>query len=63
MEMKRLLKVTLSLLCVLAMTGCGSKENKNDTNSKKETETHKNETAKGNSNYFKNFDKEYKSYI
>ena len=59
MEMKKLLKVTLSLLCVLAMTGCGSKENKNDTNSKKETVTQKNETKKGNSNYFKNFDKEY----
>ena len=58
--MKRLLKVTVSLLCVLSMTGCGSKENKNDTNSKKETVTQKNETKKGNSKYFKNFDRKYK---
>ena len=42
------------------MTGCGSKENKNDTNLEKETKTQKNETKKGNSKYFKNFDRKYK---
>ena len=44
--MKRLLKVTLSLLCVLAMTGCGSKESKADTNKNKEATTQKNEEKK-----------------
>ena len=59
MKMKKLLKVTLSLLCVLAMTGCGSKENKNDTNSKKETTTQKQENKQETSKYFKNFNQEY----
>ena len=59
--MKKLLKVTLSLLCALAMTGCGSKENENDTNSKKEdTKTVEKEEKTSKSKYFDNFDKEVK---
>ena len=58
--MKKLLKITLSLLCVLAMTGCGSKENENDTNSKKETTTQKNEEKKEKSSYYDDYSEEYK---
>lgn len=59
MEMKKLLKVTLSLLCVLAMTGCGSKESNADTNKNKETTTQKQENKQERSKYFKNFNQEY----
>ena len=51
--MKRLLKVTLSLLCVLSMTGCGSKESKADTNKNKEATTQKMKKKKEIANILK----------
>ena len=57
--MKKLLKVTLSLLCVLSMTGCGSKESKADTNKNKEATTQKQDVKKRKSSYFKDFENNY----
>ena len=57
--MKRLLKVTLSALCVLSMTGCGSKRDDNISTDKNNTKvTEKKESKTGKSKYFDNFDKE-----
>ena len=59
--MKKLLKVTLSALCVLSMTGCGSKNDDTTTADKNNTKvTEKKESKTGKSKYFDDFDKNVK---
>ena len=55
--MKKILKITLSALCVLSMTGCGSKS-ENNASKKENTKTvEKEEISK--SKYFDNFGEDY----
>ena len=56
--MKKLLKVTLSTLCVLLMTGCGSKS-EDDTSKKEDTKTVEKEEKISKSKYFDNFEEDY----
>ena len=56
--MKKLLKITLSALCVLSMTGCGSKS-EDDTSKKEDTKTVEKKENATKSKYFENFEKDY----
>lgn len=57
--MKKILKITLSALCVLSMTGCGNKS-ENNASKKEDTKTVEKEEKTSKSKYFDNFDKEVK---
>ena len=57
--MRKVMKIMLSLLCVLSITGCGSKRDDNISTDKNNTKvTEKKESKTGKSKYFDNFDKE-----
>lgn len=56
--MKKILKITLSALCVLSMTGCGSKS-ENNASKKENTKTVEKEEKTRKSKYFDNFGEDY----
>lgn len=56
--MKKILKITLSALCVLSMTGCGSKS-ENNASKKENTKTVEKEEKTSKSKYFDNFGEDY----